>query len=62
MYKFGALGTSSRNAGIDRYYLIGKDADGENISIDSVFDRSEAAIRLNFNKECQASYSCIANC
>jgi hypothetical protein len=37
------------NAGIDRYYLIGKDAGGGDISIDSVFDRSEAAIRLNFN-------------
>jgi hypothetical protein len=37
------------NAGIDRYYLIGKDAGGGDISIDSVFDRSEAVIRLNFN-------------
>jgi hypothetical protein len=37
------------NAGIDRYYLMGKDAGGGDISIDSVFDRSEAAIRLNFN-------------
>jgi hypothetical protein len=37
------------NAGIDRYYLMGKDASGGDISIDSVFDRSEAAIRLNFN-------------
>jgi hypothetical protein len=37
------------NVGIDRYYLIGKDAGGGGISIDAVFDRSEAAIRLNFN-------------
>jgi hypothetical protein len=37
------------NAGIDRYYLIGKDAGGGDISIDAVYDRSEAAIRLNFN-------------
>jgi hypothetical protein len=37
------------NEGIDRYYLTGKDAGGGSISIDAVFDRSEAAIRLNFN-------------
>jgi hypothetical protein len=43
-----ARGTGG-NAGIDRYYLMGKDAGGGDISIDSVFDRSEAAIRLNFN-------------
>jgi hypothetical protein len=37
------------NEGIDRYYLTGKDAGGGDLSIDAVYDRSEAAIRLNFN-------------
>jgi hypothetical protein len=37
------------NVGIDRYYLVGKDSNGGSITIDAVYDRSEAAIRLNFN-------------
>jgi hypothetical protein len=48
-FEIHAARGSGGNEGIDRYYLIGKDAGGGGISIDAVFDRSEAAIRLNFN-------------
>ncbi len=37
------------NVGVERYYLTGKDADGGDISVDAIFDRADAMIRLNFN-------------
>ena len=38
-FEVNATRGSGSNEGIDHYYLVGKDANGGDISIDSVFDR-----------------------